>query len=164
MRMPTQKPGSSKQDYQTPPEFLAAVRRRLGIYGFIHDLAASSENAVCSSFSDEDTNALTQDWTTFRMIDDSHCWCWLNPPYADISPWVQKCAEESAKGAHIACLVPASTGANWFKSYVYNKAYTIFLNGRITFVGASGPYPKDCMLLLYTPYIRGGFDVWTWNK
>ena len=164
MRMPAQKPGSSKQDYQTPPEFLAAVRRRLSIYGFIHDLAASSENAVCSSFSDEDTNALTQDWTTFRMIDDSHCWCWLNPPYADISPWVQKCAEESAKGAHIACLVPASTGANWFKSYVYNKAYTIFLNGRITFVGASGPYPKDCMLLLYTPYIRGGFDVWTWNK
>jgi len=160
--VPKQQPGKSKQDYQTPPEFLEAVKARLQIKDFGWDLAASDENCVSPyGYYDEATNSLTAaDW---QSKTPETLWQWLNPPYADIKPWVKKCAEESLKGAHIACLVPASTGANWWKEHVTNDAYVLFLNGRITFVGATAPYPKDCALLLYTPFIRKGSDIWTWK-
>ena len=44
MSVPIQKPGRSRQDYGTPPEFLAAVVARFGPLAF--DLAASRDNAV----------------------------------------------------------------------------------------------------------------------
>lgn len=160
--MPKQKPGRSKQDYQTPPEFLEAVRNRLDDY-FIYDLAASSDNCVVYSYFDESMDSLKQDWTKLRDADEPNKWCWLNPPYGNIEPWVKKCAEESLKGAHIACLVPASVGANWWRDYVENDAYVLFLNGRLKFVGAKDYYPKDCALLLYTPFIRSGSAVWDWR-
>lgn len=89
---------------------------------------------------------------------------WLNPPYANIEPWVQKCAEESKRGAHIACLVPASVGANWWRDWVVNDSYQLFLNGRLKFVGCTDYYPKDCALLLYTPFIRSGSAIWNWRE
>ena len=171
--MPAQKPGSSKQDYQTPPEFLSAVKRRLGIPDFHYDLAASAENSVVryasgnvvqEAYFSEDDDALSVNWAECYDGEEDTKWMYLNPPYADITPWVQKCAEESARGAHIACLVPASTGSNWWRDWVQNHAYILFLNGRITFVGADGPYPKDCALLLYTPFIRSGSAVWNWRE
>jgi phage N-6-adenine-methyltransferase len=161
--MPQQKPGKSKQDYRTPPEFLDAVKHRLHIYGFLHDLAATYDNAVCSACFTPEDNSLTQNWTRLRYSDDPHPWCWLNPPYADIEPWVAKAASESKLGAHIAMLVPASVGANWWRDYVEHDSYQLFLNGRIKFVGCKDYYPKDCALLLYTPFIRSGSAVWDWR-
>lgn len=162
MTMPSQKPGRSRQDWQTPPEFLEAVKSRLRIVDFERDLAASADNTVCPYFFDETDNALVKDWRITRYEPYS-LWFWLNPPYADIGPWVAKCVEESQRGAHIACLVPASTGANWWRDHVVNDAYILYLNGRLTFVGADGPYPKDLALLLYTPFVRSGSATWNWR-
>ena len=156
--VPIQKPGRSKQDYQTPLEFLIAVRSKLWITDFAIDLAASAQNSVVSGcYYDEAVDSLKQTW-------QFGSWCWLNPPYADIRPWVEKAAHESALGARIAMLVPASVGANWWKDYVVNSSYQLFLNGRLTFAGCTTPYPKDCALLLYTPFIRSGNAVWEWRK
>ena len=41
-RMPAQRPGRSRQDFETPPEFIAAVKRRLGINGFGFDLVGGT--------------------------------------------------------------------------------------------------------------------------
>lgn len=163
MTMPKQKPGKSKQDYCTPTEFLDAVKNRLMIPEFSWDLAADAENTV-SPFGhfDEATNALQQSWVGGLGL--PYTWLWLNPPYSDISPWVQKCAEESAKGAHIAVLVPASVGSNWWRDYVHGQAHVIFLNDRIQFVGAEWVYPKDLALLLFTPFCKGGYEVWKWKQ
>jgi len=49
-KMPKQKPGLSKQDYATPPEFIAAVKKRFGITRFDLDLAAVTENTVAKEF------------------------------------------------------------------------------------------------------------------
>lgn len=56
MTMPPQKPGRSKQDYQTPDDFMVAIRRRFGL--IVHDLAADNQNTQATSFYDEATNAL----------------------------------------------------------------------------------------------------------
>ena len=164
--MPVQKPGKSKQDYCTPLEFIKAVEHRLHAK-FVIDLAASKENTVADIFYTEADDSLTPDlkW-------DWGGWAFLNPPYADIAPWVFKAAVEARLGAHIAMLVPASVGANWWRDYVEPNAYQVFLNGRLCFIPdwkeqgfKSEPlYPKDCALLLYTPWGFLGHEIWMWKN
>lgn len=159
-RMPAQKPGRSKQDYQTPSEFLEAVKSRLHIPYFECDLAASDTNAVCGVYYTERDDSLSD---ACSWVLGGHKWCWLNPPFSNITPWVMKACKTARVGAHVAMLVPASTGANWWRHWVDGEAHVLLLNGRITFVGAEDPYPKDCALLLYTPHTHGGYEVWPWT-
>jgi phage N-6-adenine-methyltransferase len=164
MAMPKQRPGLSKQDYQTPVDLLDAVKARLHIENFSIDLAASQENAIEARYYSEEDDSLVQSWVTDG-------WAWLNPPYAKIEPWVAKAANEAAKGAHIAMLVPASIGADWWLHYVEGYAYQSFLNGRLCFIPdwrergfTTKPlYPKDCVLLLYTPWGFTGHEIWNWR-
>ena len=155
--MPKQKPGTSKQDYETPLVFINAVLDRLDQRSFALDVAASALNTKSTVYITETEDALTPGlhWA-------AHGWSWLNPPYANITPWVRKAWDESRLGAKIAVLVPASVGANWWRDWVHDKAHVLLLNGRVSFDG-NAPYPKDLALLLYTPFINGGYEVWNWR-
>lgn len=156
---PIQKPGRSKQDYCTPPEFLKAVKARLHIIDFVYDLAASKENTVAPLWYDEAANSLIQNW-----VWDG--WCWCNPPFAHIEPWVEKAANEAMRGAQIAMLVPASVGSNWWWTWVEPNAYQTYLNGRLAFMPDKPKwlYPKDCALLLYHPWGFVGHELWHWRN
>lgn len=145
--------GKSRQDYATPPEFIAAVERRFGPISF--DLAAEAHNAKAPQYFCLRDNALVQPWHPIGGL------LWLNPPFKDITPWAAKCREEAAQGARIAFLVPAAVGSNWFRDYVHERARVYFLNGRISFDGKNG-YPKDCLLALFSE--RPGFEIWSWRK
>lgn len=153
--MPAQRPHRSEQAVQTPANFLAAVRRLLKIEDFSVDLAASHDNAVVRRFFSERVNALIQPWNLGG-------WNWLNPPFANLAPWVRKAWEESHLGACTAMLVPAGVGANWWRDWVHGRARVLLLNGRLTFVGHKQPYPKDCALLLYAPGMLPGYETWSW--
>lgn len=156
---PQQKPGKSKQDYCTPPQFLAALKRRLGIDDFTIDLAATAKNAVAPIFYDEEMDSLTQPWRLGAG------WAFCNPPFGHLERWVAKAfIEADNNGAQTAMLVPASTGSNWWHDWVDGCAYITFLNGRIKFVGADGPYPKDCAILLFAPFLHGGSCIWSWKE
>lgn len=155
--MPTQRPGKSKQDYGTPPEVLDAIKSELGIEDFLLDVAASDGNNVCQTYYTDEMDGLSNPWTVLG-------WAWCNPPYGDIAPWVRKAAYEASRGANIAMLVPASPGSNWWRDYVDGVAYVLWMNGRVKFVGATGLYPKDTAILVYTPWLRGGNRVWNWRK
>lgn len=151
--------GKSKQNYGTPPVFLSAVKRYLGINEFALDVAAEHDNTVAERYITAETDALADD----ILWDSQGGWNWLNPPYSDIAPWVRKAGAQSrVYGYRTAVLIPASTGANWWRLWVHQRADVHFLNGRITFVGATDPYPKDCALLLYHPAATGGYTVWKW--
>jgi hypothetical protein len=121
--MSKQKPGKSKQDYQTPKIFLDAVKARFGIKRFAWDLAATKDNAVNGVGGDkwidghyfgpdhpepEFRDALACDWTKLRGE------LWLNPPYANIAPWAERCAASAKPGVslhrRIFLLVPARGG------------------------------------------------------
>lgn len=159
-QIPAQKPGRSKQNYGTPPELLTAIKKRLNISDFSIDLAADDQNNIAPFYYTEQRSALDKDATWYTQGG----WAWCNPPYSNIEPWVAKAVTESYdKGANIVMLVPASVGANWWARYVDPFAYVTFLNGRLTFVGATDPYPKDCALLLYTAWGFTGTSVWSWQ-
>ena len=165
MAPPLQKPGLSKQDYATPPEFLSAVKKLLHIEDFDIDLAASEENSVAVAFYDETYGSLKRigDWLIYP-----DGWAWCNPPYSHIAPWVEKAYKESLLGAKVTMLLPASVGSNWWRDWVHHKAVAVLLNGRISFVGHTTPYPKDLALLLYdeadTHGISPYYTIWSWMK
>ena len=162
--MPVQKPGKSVQEVGTPREFLDAVEERFGRLRW--DLAA------------DETNHVTEGWSgpgsTVQPDSLKGAWwalpeglLWLNPPYAKIGPWAEKCSRWrevdswNATRQRIAFLVPASVGTNWFAAHVDRKALVLFLSPRLTFVGHTQSYPKDLMLAVYGA--RPGYECWRWK-
>ena len=179
--MPKQQPATSEQSVQTPDVFVSAACRKLMIPEFNFDLAADSRNTkvrgetlidndgagyVRKRHFDRRDNALVQDWTLTEQFNRYQAppWSWLNPEFADIYPWAQKCVEEAARGAWIAMLVPSSTGTEWWNDCVHGYAYVLALRGRVKFVGHTNQYPKDLALCLYTPIGFNGMDIWPWRE
>jgi phage N-6-adenine-methyltransferase len=166
-RMPAQRPHRSKQDYRTPPAFVDAVCTLLGIERFTVDLAATKATRIrrADSCITPQMDALSRKWALDHGKWGDR-WAWLNPPYARIAPWVEKAYEETRTHGNVAMLVPASVGANWWDEYVHERAAVFFLSPRLTFVGCTAPYPKDCALLLYkSPYLFDYpyYTTWRWQ-
>lgn len=156
---PTVKRHKSKQDYPTPWELIHACDARFGAISF--DLAATDENKKAAEFFSPTQDSLTRSWHKIMVPSTDRPILWLNPPFSDIAPWAKKCAEESKLGARILFLTPASVGSNWFRDHVHGQAHVLALNGRITFIGAEDPYPKDCIISAFG-FGKIGFDVWKW--
>lgn len=152
---PSIKKGRSRQDYETPMEFIQAVEKRFGPLDW--DLAASAGNAKAAKYFTIEQNSLEQDWTKLEGN------LWLNPPYGVIGPWVKKASLEWSNKSRILMLLPAAVGSNWFKDYVFEKCLVLFLSPRIQFDGADDPYPKDLMLLVYGGEQITGFECWRWK-
>ncbi len=160
MSVPQQKPTESRQDFETPRDFLDALEARWGKLDV--DLACRTDNCKASAgyHLDKDINSLQQPWAD--EFPDGNCW--LNPEFGNIEPFARKCAIEGPKfkKGKIFLLTPASIGTNWYAQYVYGRAMVIGLSPRITFVGASQGYPKDLSLSIFGPGIHG-HGVWRWK-
>ena len=146
---------TARQDWATPSEFLDAVEARFGTLAI--DLAARADNAVAPLWLDEAVDSLTVDWAGLPGRR------WLNPPFRHIAPWIAKAAELEHDTHETIVLVPASVGANWFADYVLDRARVVFVRPRLTFVGASDPYPRDLMLAVYGRGVRRGVEAWRWR-
>ena len=166
-KVPAQKPGKSFQAYETPAVFLDAVKKRFGVKSFSYDLAASNENTKGARWFTKEQDSLAQDWAKLRGD------CFLNPEFADIAPWAEKCAAsawwEDARAKHgggpagdrrIFFLVPAAVGSNWFQRHVFGKALVLLLNPRISFDGKAG-FPKDLVLAVFGS--KPGVECWRWQ-
>lgn len=147
--------GKSETSVETPREFIEIFEYRFGNITF--DLAADMYNTKAYGYFNKEMDSLSQDWDVLPRGTN-----WLNPPYDDIKPWVEKCSHYNGGGI-IATLIPASIGSNWFRDYVYKKSMVTALNGRLKFVGHSSPYPKDLILAVYG-MTQVGFEVWNWKE
>lgn len=159
MTEPKQKPGRSRQDYQTPPEFIGAVTCRFGKIGF--DLAAHVENTQADNFFGEGVDALKQSWDYSGVL--AVPVAWLNPPFGNIRPWAAKLdAECRFLPRWTLMLVPASMGSLWWNDHVLGKCQADGVT-RMQFVGADSLYPKDLALCCYG-YGVSGHGFWQWTK
>ena len=151
---------ADKQGARTPREFLDAVENRFGLIDF--DLAATGGHQVTGEdslryFSPE-MDSLKQDWSIGlgRVV-------WLNPPFANIRPWVAKLDAECRNLPRwTLCLVPASMGSHWWNDHVIGKCFALGVT-RMTFVGSPTVYPKDLALLCYGFGVSGN-GFWDWRK
>lgn len=79
---------------------------------------------------------------------------WMNPPYSDIGPWVQKMAAHRDGIA----LIFARTETSWWQRHVWPAADSVlFIAGRIEFVRADGKPGGNTAgapsaLVAYTPF------------
>jgi phage N-6-adenine-methyltransferase len=141
----------------TPPEFLRAVEGRFGPITF--DLAADESNHVVAGWFGPGgiyPDALATAWCDIEGL------LWLNPPYDNIKAFAHKAKIESAKGARVAMLIPASVATNWFAEEIDGHAFVLPIRPRLTFVGHTSPYPKDLMLCVFGPGAKG-FECWRWK-
>lgn len=117
----------SKHDFRTPQFIFEGAMDMFDVF-FTLDVAASNENRLCNWYMDEEMNALSQRWW-------GHVWC--NPPYNDISPWVDKAICQLQEGNILTCtfLVPASTCTYWFEKLWSHAKQIIFISGRLKFEG-----------------------------
>ena len=160
---PSMARGKSKQDYETPPEFMEAVRNRFERP--IWDLAAAPENARCYHYYTKEDDSLTKDWHKIhsdrQLKGEKDGFLWLNPPFSNIEPWAEKCAAEMKLGARILFLVPASVDSVWYWKHVAPHACVLALKQRICFDGKNG-FPKGLILAVYA-YGLKGFQPWDWK-
>jgi hypothetical protein len=165
MTEPLQKPGRSIQVVGTPWPLIRSVERLID-GKFAVDLAAEEGNRKAEKWygpgSPLHTDSLAWDC---RWRDEKAGWLWLNPPFGKIQPWAVKCVVESKYGARIVMLTPASIGSVWFQKIVYPNAWVIAISPRITFLGHSIPFPKDCILSIFTPEMKraNSLSCWTYQ-
>ncbi len=171
MAEPQQKPGRSKQDYTTPPEFLAAVARQFGAIDL--DLACRPDNMVAPYGITEEIDSLAQDWSdpvywsksgNVAVSGDPIRVAFLNPPVANIRPWAAKLEACRWLPRWTLMLVPASMGSKWWADHVLNKTM-VYGIPRLAFGGQDGKselYPKD-LALICAGFGVAGSGYWDWR-
>ncbi|MGS3141533.1 phage N-6-adenine-methyltransferase [Aeromonas sanarellii] len=159
-------PTATRDMTQTPLWLFRALDRE---FNFALDAAALPETALCKSFLSPSIDALSVDWGDFISPSARAPWAWLNPPYSDIGPWVEKAIEQQSHGIGTVMLVPQDTSTEWYPgervSEVrhitgYHDANGKWRNGRVSFINkATGEEmkgnPKGSMLLIFAPGWRG---------
>ena len=71
-----------------------------------------------------------------------------NPPYSDISGWMQKGWKEFNNEKTVVFLIPSRTDTRWWHDYVMKATEIRFIKGRLKFGGAknSAPFPS-CIVI-----------------
>ncbi len=156
---PSIKKGKSKQDHGTPWAFVRAVEAKWG--PMVADLACTRENAKApAGYYHPEIDALDRDWAGDHPTGN----LWLNPPFANIDPWAEKCAWHGVRrDGLIFLLTPASIGTEWFRARVWGNARVLGVSPRLTFEGSEDPYPKDLMLSIFGK-ATDGFALWRWTS
>ena len=121
-------------DRRTPQDFWLELHAE---HGFTVDVAASAENTKLPRFFDRKTDGLSQSWS------GEVAWC--NPPYSDISSWVEYAIYQVRHNGcrKVVLLLPANrTEQFWWQEMIEPERdrgrgiRTRFLPGRLRFGAA----------------------------
>lgn len=151
---------------QTPRWLFDALNRD---FCFALDVAALPKSALCARYLTPEIDALAVDWADFLPANKRAAWCWCNPPYSDIGPWVLKAMVEQHHGIGTVMLVPQDQSAEWYPGDNASEVRIItgyydedgkWKTGRIAFVNAETGQEmqgnnKGSMLLVFAPGYQG---------
>lgn len=131
--------------WQTPKQIFDYYNNRFDI---VADVAASESNALCSSFLDQEDDALSIRWFVTN---------WCNPPYSNITPWVMKAIDEMNEGRLTVMLLPADTSVKWFKLAFDNCTECHLISGRLAYINAETQKPvsgnnKGSVVFVFDPH------------
>ena len=135
-----------KDLWQTPIEIFNNLDNE---FDFTCDVAASNENSLCTYHFTEEFDALKEEvWGNVN---------WCNPPYSDITPWVNKAIEQHELGQTTVMLIPADTSVKWFKLAYESCNEVRLISGRISFINADTQKPvngnnKGSVLFIWRGY------------
>lgn len=143
---------SRSDEYETPRNLYERLDK---IFNFTLDPCASDLSHMSENYYTLANNGLSKDW-------DGEV-CYVNPPYSDVSDWLDKCALEHLNNAtEIVALIPARTETKYWHSDIWGIArYVLFLKGRLKFINrtlppfatggkpSSAPYPSAVIFYTY---------------
>lgn len=144
-------PPEHRDSWMTPPEVFSAPNAE---FRFIGDAAASDSNHLHERYLTEQRDSLSTDWMAY--FGSGTVWC--NPPYSDISPWVEKANNEAKNGVGTVMLLPVDTSVGWFKLARSQCTEVRFITGgRLAFIGAATGKPvsgnnKGSMFIIWNPF------------
>ena len=116
-----------KDKWATPWWVLHFAQYWFDVPEFELDCAASIHNTKCENFISEEDDALTMDWNAQ--------FCWLNPPYSNPLPFVEKAIEQSKLGKTVVMLLNVDNSTKWFSLCVKHASDIVFITeGRIPFI------------------------------
>ena len=93
----------------------------------------------CPMASIPKTDGLLIDWGDKTFV---------NPPYSNPLPWVEKAIKESQKGNMIVMLLKVDTSTKWFMKLQEAGAKFLFINGRLKYnTGKSANFPSMIVIL-----------------
>jgi hypothetical protein len=74
----------------------------------------------------------------------------VNPPYDNISPWMEKAIQEKRADHTTIVFVPSRPGTKYWQKLVFRRATEVrFLGGRIIFKGYKTPPPHHLAFIIY---------------
>lgn len=129
-------PLESRDEWRTPPWLFRWCAHR---FPFAIDLAASAKNALLPLYFTRGMDALSIDWLDFAQSQGVAPVAWLNPPYSDITPWMQKAIEQAKRGFTTVLLVPQDNGEDRYGDCVHGTASEYrTITGRIAYLNGMG--------------------------
>ena len=130
---------SSKSDeWETPQGLFNELDEE---FNFDRDPCATPENAKCGQYYTKEDDGLRWSYRKESVF--------INPPYSQISKWVEKAYNESRDAKIIVMLLPARTDTRWFHKYIYNKAKIRFIKGRLKFGDSKNSAPFPSMIVIF---------------
>jgi phage N-6-adenine-methyltransferase len=130
-----------ESDERYTPEYVLDIIREIG--PIVLDPCTTSDNRTgATTFYTFEDDGLTKDWwdaSQGGLI-------YVNPPFSNLRGWVNKFAEEAAKGCNIVALTPGDTSTLWFQNTVCVTASAVcFWKGRIEFIRVSKAFGQGAM-------------------
>lgn len=146
--------------WMTPRWLFNAVNKQLN---FVCDIAASEANHLVSRYLTKEMDAFTYN---FEVLRGGYVWC--NPPYSDITPWIDLAIKNrNEHGVGTVLLIPADTSVKWFGKCVDEADEITFITeGRVNFVRAdtgetiSGNTKGSMMVLFNTSKNPNGLQTY----
>lgn len=120
----------TSDEWETPPEFVAALEAEFGRFDL--DPCARAETAKAEFYYTQEDDGLVQPW--YGQV-------FVNPPYSKPGPWVEKAIGASLnpkRHTMIYLLLPAATDVGWFHDLVLPHCNVRFIRGRLRFLGWEG--------------------------
>lgn len=158
-------PKDIRDSWQTPDFAFVPLDAE---FNFGLDAASDGLNSkVPGAYLTKETNGLEQCWAN-NLLPFAARTVWVNPPYSDISPWLEKAEEEARRNALVSVLlVPHTPDAGWWPTtaseirvvtgaVVDGKRYS----GRIQFIRADtgkphGGQSKGSCYIIFAPGTLG---------
>lgn len=125
------RPASRSDDYNTPPEVLEVVRRlgHIALDPCSNEFSQVGARMVC----DVDTDGLGADWALATDPAWGGGLVFVNPPFSQLSAWVEKCITEAQRGCEIILLAPAGLDTKWWGRVVETAQAAAIWRGRVRF-------------------------------
>lgn len=129
---------SKSAEWETPQDLFDKLNEE---FHFTLDVCATPRNTKCEHYYTSEQDGLSQPWKGV---------IWCNPPYGkSIGSWVRRGLLAAADGNVVVMLLPARTDTRWFHEYIYNKAETRFIKGRLKFGGSKNAAPFPSMIVVF---------------